>query len=476
MASIKVENRITRWQQQRWVLDAVIRTVGVEWDQARISSKSKPGGETAVSDFRAAARKIKKFDDFHREFAAAARKREAKARALEEQGRHVAAGESYISAALLWASACWPIFEDCPTLHEYEARMNACYAGFIKFAPHPIERAEIPFGKKQLPAYLHLPRQPAPGEKFPCVISIGGMDGSKENMVSIYGDRFLTRGLAVLALDGPGQAESVGRGIYFTESNFAEAGRAAYDWLAKHPAIDTDRLVIRSSSFGSYFGTVAAAALGDKIRGYAVAGVCHEPGCYTIFNMASPTFKARFMFMSGYDDEAAFDRFCKKIDLRPVAPKIECPYMVIAGENDQLSPIEHTERLFDLITAPKRLVIYEGANHGVGDAPSVEAGEEKSTMLADWLLDRIKGKKANSERVWVDSSGRATAQPFPKVTRTAATSAVRQNATSKTAKPGAAKAAKPRAAKVKSRRTPATAPKARAASRAKRPAALRRGR
>ena len=444
MASVNVENRITRWQQQRWVLDAVIRSVGVEWDQARIASKSKPGGEAAVSDFRAAARKIKKFDDFHREFAAAARKREGKALAFEEQGRLVAAGESYIAAALLWASACWPIFEDCPTLHEYEARMNACYAKFMRYAPHPITRAEIAFGKSHLPGYLHLPRKPAPGEKFPCVISIGGMDGSKENMVAIYGDRFLTRGLAVLALDGPGQAESVGRGLFFTESNFGPAGLAVHDWLAQQPAIDIDRLAIRSSSFGSYFGTVAAAALGDKVRGYAVAGVCHEPGCYTIFNMASPTFKARFMFMSGYDDEAKFDQFCKKIDLRPVAPKITCPYMVIAGENDQLSPIEHTERLFELITAPKRLVIYEGANHGVGDAPSAEAGEDKNTLLADWLFDRIRGKKAKTERVWIDSSGRATAKPF--------------------AKPARGKAVKAKAA----------GPKAKTASRAKRPAAARR--
>ncbi len=94
MASPEVETRITRWQQQRWVLDAVIRSVGPEWDQGRITSKSKPGGEVAVADFRAAARRIRKFDDFHREFAAAARKREGKAQAFEEQGRLVAAGES----------------------------------------------------------------------------------------------------------------------------------------------------------------------------------------------------------------------------------------------------------------------------------------------------------------------------------------------------------------------------------------------
>jgi pimeloyl-ACP methyl ester carboxylesterase len=412
MASLSVERRMTRWQQQRWMLDAVIRTVGIEWDQARIAAKSRPGGEVAEADFRAVARRVRKFDDIHREFAAQARKREAKARAFEEEGRTVAAAESYIAAALLWASACWPIFEASEVLHAYEERMSACYAKFIEFAPHLIERVEIPFGGKHLPAYLHLPRRPAKGEKVPCIISIGGMDGSKENMVAIYGDRFLTRGLAVLALDGPGQAESASRGIFFTPTNFGDAGLAVHDWLSRHPAIDTDRLAIRSSSFGSYFGTVAAAALGDRIRGYAVTGVCQEPGCHTIFNTASPTFKARFMYMSGFEDETAFDEFCQKIDLRPFAPQIKCPYMVIAGENDQLSPIEHTERLFELIKAPKRLVIYEGANHGVGDAASVDNGDDKNTMLADWLLDRINGKPARSERVWIDSSGRAHAEPF----------------------------------------------------------------
>ncbi|MFN4282501.1 MAG: alpha/beta hydrolase [Alphaproteobacteria bacterium] len=414
MASIAIERRTKRWQEQRWMLDAIIKAVGPEWDQGRIASKSKPGGEVAEKDFRAAARRMRKFDDMHREFAAAARKREARAKAYEEQGRLVTADESYIAAALLWASACWPIFEANETLHAYEERMNHCYAKFIKYAPHPVERVEVPFGKKSLPGYLHLPRKPAAGEKFPCVISIGGMDGSKENMVAIYGDRFLARGLAVLAIDGPGQAEAASRGVFFTPTAFADAGLAIHKFLAGKKAIDSDRLAIRSSSFGSYFGTVASAALGDKIKGYAVAGVCQEPGCHTIFETASPTFKARFMFMSGYDDEAAFDKMRQKIDLRPVAPKIKAPYMVVAGENDQLSPIEHTEALFELISAPKRLVIYEGANHSVADAPSVDAGDEKNALIADWLLDRIDGKPFRSERVWVTASGQAVVTPYGK--------------------------------------------------------------
>jgi dipeptidyl aminopeptidase/acylaminoacyl peptidase len=408
MTSVKVG----RFQQQRWLLDAVIRTVGIEWDQGRIASKSRPIGAELEAEMRAVARRIRKYDDIHREFAAQARKREARAEQFEREDRAVAAREAYLAASLLWSTACWPIHEDNALLRGYEARVNDCFARFIRFAPYPIERVDIPFGGKAMPAYLHLPRAPAKGERFPCVLIIGGMDSSKENMVSLYGDRFLERGLAVLALDGPGQAEAITRGIYFTESNFGDAAEATYRWLARHPAIDLDRLVVRGTSFGSYFGTVVAAALGDRIRGFAATGVCQEPGCDTIFNVASPTFKARFMFMSNYTDEDAFDAFCQRIDLRPFAPKIKAPYMVIAGENDQLSPIEHTEALFKLISAPKRLVIYEGANHGVGDAPSVANGEEKVTLLADWLLDRVNGKPMVSERVWVDSAGRPTSTPF----------------------------------------------------------------
>lgn len=420
MASVNIERRTARWQQQRWILDAIIRTIGPEWDQGRIESRSKTAGPAAETDYHAAARRMRKFDDIHREFASAARKREARARDFERQGRAVAARESYMAAAMLWASACWPIFEEGERLSGYEERMNACYAKYIKFAAHPIKRVDVPIGNKFMPAYLHLPRKPVNGEKFPVVFYCGGMDGSKENMVALYGDRFIERGFAVLAIDGPGQAEAVSRGIYFTPENWEKCAESAYEFLSKQPSIDIKRLVIRGSSFGSFWGTVAAATLGNRAKGYVTTGLCQEPGCWQIFNMASPTFKVRFMFMSGYDDEDAFDKFCKKIDLTPYMPKIKCPYMVIVGENEQLSPVEYTEEMFKLLKAPKRLVIFEGANHSVAGAPSAENGEDRNTMLADWLLDRVNGKTVKSERVWIDSSGKAHNEPFKPAARKSA--------------------------------------------------------
>ena len=69
--------------------------------------------------------------------------------------------------------------------------MNDCYDKYIQYAPRPIERVEIPFGDGVLPGYLALPHEPKNGEKFPCAIGIDGMDGSKEIMCSMYGDKML---------------------------------------------------------------------------------------------------------------------------------------------------------------------------------------------------------------------------------------------------------------------------------------------
>jgi len=409
--STKADGRMARWREQRWILDAVIRTVGVEWDQGRLRYGAAPGGAQAAAEFRTVGSKIKRVGDFVHEFSNAAKKREAKALSFEESGRLVSARESYMTAALLWAAGRWPIFETNEELEHLENKMNHCFSKFIEYAPHPVEKVRIPFEGKELPGYLHLPRKPQLGETFPCVVNIPGMDSSKETGVNMYGDSYLERGIAVLSIDGPGQAESVALGIFVTNSNHMDAAKIVADWLDVHPAIDSGKLMVRGTSFGTYWGLQWAAALGDRIKGVAVSGVCHEPGCDTIFNMASPSFKLRYMWMADYENEAEFDKFAKTIDLRPFVPAITCPVLILAGEQDQLSPVEHSYNVFDLITAPKEIVVYEGANHSVADASSVALGDNPKDYLADWLEARLLGQPLKSVKGFVDSSGRRTDAP-----------------------------------------------------------------
>ena len=84
----------------------------------------------------------------------------------------------------------------------------------------------------------------------------------------------------------------------------------------------------------------------------------------------------------------------------------------VAGESDQLSPIHHTLDLFDMITAPKRLVLYQDANHSVAQASSSELGENRESLVYDWLRDRVDAKPCVSEKVLVDSAGKMHATPY----------------------------------------------------------------
>ncbi len=401
------ERRSRRWRDQRWLMDAVVATIGIEWEQERLSHYARPAGPAAAPVFRSAGARMKKFSDAHREFASAARRIEARADHYAGLGRELPARESYILAALLWAAARWPLYEIDERYRSYEDRMVRCYDAFIERAPRPIELIDIPFEHDALSGLLHLPHAPADGETFPCIVNIGGMDGCKENVVSMYGDPWLERGIAVLAMDGPGQGVCPGRGIFVTADNHGPAGVATVDWLAKHPAIDPDRIALRATSFGTNFSIHAAAALGDRVKGLAQAFALHEPGCYSIFNSASPTFRMRFMLMSNVTDDDAFDRFAETFDVREAAAKISCPVLMIAGEDDELSPIEHTIDLYDRITAPKKLIVYEGAKHSLGGAASVAAGEHFGITTGEWIVDRLNGVAPDpDERAIIDMYGK----------------------------------------------------------------------
>ena len=114
----------------------------------------------------------------------------------------------------------------------------------------------------------------------------------------------------------------------------------------------------------------------------------------------------RFMFMADVTDDEAFDQFAKGFDPRPVAEKISCPILIVGGEDDELSPIEHTLDVYTRIKSPKKLVVYEGAKHSMGGATSVAQGPHFGHMMADWLLARAEGRPLGpDENILVDMYG-----------------------------------------------------------------------
>jgi dipeptidyl aminopeptidase/acylaminoacyl peptidase len=292
----------------------------------------------------------------------------------------------------------WAIYEDGNSLRTaWQERKRACYDNFIKYAGRPIERVELPYRGKKIQAILHLPGNMKAGAKVPCIMYIPGMDGVKEDNPAT-GDPFLERGFAVLAIDGPGQGETREGGITCNASNYADAGKLACDYLVKRSEIDGDRIGVMASSMGSYWAPRVVAEE-KRFKACAVQGVCMEPGQYAIFNMSSPTFKLNYMYMSGYDDEAAFDDFAKTLSLEGVTSKITCPYMVLAGEDDEHCDINFVYKLMGEIPAPKLLYVFEGERHSIRNPRT-------RPLAVNWLIDTLCGRPFKSEIIRIETSGK----------------------------------------------------------------------
>lgn len=387
--------RARRTKDQEWLYDLLIRASGPDFYWPMTERALSTVGMDGAVDIRSVRSSIKKFADITREMKRIGEKREAMAKNAEADGHLVTAGQNYFAAAAYYTFAQGTIHEDdSPVNLELSARKNACYGKFTRYAGHRVEKVEIPFEQSSLPGYLHYPS--GLSGRVPCVVFIGGMDNFTELLVTNPSDKFLERGMAVLTFDGPGQNEArITRKICCTEDNFIKAGKGAMEYLLSCKDIDPDRIGIYGTSMGSFWITQIV-AYDHRFKAAACAFVCHEPGMRTIFNHAVPIFRERYMWMAGYDDEDEFEDFAKKLTLEGLGGKIRCPFLIQAGEDDELSPIQHSHNLYDEIKTPKTIVVYKGEAHGVSDAMGVRA------YTADWIKDRFDGKPLESRRIFFD--------------------------------------------------------------------------
>lgn len=398
---------VKRFDEQRWVLDNVIQANGIDWDQGHTAVAIRAGGPAAVPDMVELRQRVKRLVDIGPAFGTLAEKREAAAKKAEQSGDKTAARDNYYLAANYWASAMWTIDEVNRKLITLNDRKRATFDKYSALADHHIEWVELPYRGRSLPAIFHLPPNYRSGAKVPVIVVVSGMDGFKERSVALYKDAWMERGYAVLAFEGPGYWEPPLRGLYVDVPGWAEAARTVADWLVKRPEIDTDMIGMTGVSYGSFFTAIMMAS-DSRYKACAVVGTCYEPGGETIFNRASPTFKKRFMFMSGITDEREFDEFRKTIDWNGYAQKVKGAYIVACGEYDQLCPLEYTEAFMKALGGPKQLLVYQGGNHSIALTTATTNGPEPREYQAEWMTARLEGKPFNNERWFIEANGNVT--------------------------------------------------------------------
>jgi 2,6-dihydroxypseudooxynicotine hydrolase len=329
---------------------------------------------TSYSDFQATMARITVWDDWCREWGRTGQYYEHLAEAAEAAGRTVTAGEAWRRAALCWHWGKF-VFVDHPdeqrAAHE---RTVACFRRGTGTLSPPAEPVRVPYAGTALAAYL---RVPATTQRPPVVIMMPGLDSVKEELQATA-EYMLSRGLAVIAVDGPGQGETEYE--LPIEPAYERVATAVADYLEGRDDIDPGRIGGFGVSLGGYYAARAAAYEPRIKAAVSLAG----PYQWALdWDILPPQTRATFQYRSGAATEAEARERMAAITLEHAAPLITRPLLVAAGGRDRLVPTYHAERLAGEAPGAELMLDPDGT-HGLTN----HAFESRSKM-ADWLAARL---------------------------------------------------------------------------------------
>ncbi len=382
----------------------------VHWDQGRIEYLALPVSPDNKGAFQSLKSSIRKLDDLPREMTKLARHVELRARAEERAGHEVSAGADFLAASVLYGGAQWPIYSTSKLNLVLEKKKTDCYLAYASHADHRIEAVEVPYEDTTVAAWFHLPIGYAGGE-VPCVVMTSGMDAFKEVGLLGAGDRYLSRGMAVLVVDVPGQGTSLVREIFYEPEKLGTVGINAFDVMAARSEVDANRIMVTGLSQGSFWATQMAAAE-PRYAACAVMFTCFDPHNTSMFAAQSPTFRQKFMYMTGTSTFEELQAAVAKMEVAPLSEKITMPYLVVMGEDDPLTDPAQTFSHLNAVPGPKELLFYVGEDHGPVTRSSGQLGPPVFRYIPDWMADRAAGHPLESRIITIDALGRPHPEPW----------------------------------------------------------------
>ena len=349
-----------------WTPDKRVAAADAHW-AARIVSNG-----TSYPDFQATTSRIVRWDDWCREWGRTGQHYEDLAAAAESDGRLITAGEAWRRAALCWHWGKF-VFTDHPdeqrAAHEHTV---ACFRRGADMLSPPAELVRIPYAGTTLAAYLRVP----PG-RWPVVIMIPGLDSVKEELQATA-EYLVSRGLAVVAIDGPGQGEA--EYDLPIEPAYERVTAAVVDYLRDRADIDPDRIGVFGVSLGGYYAA-RSAAYEPRVRAtVALSG----PYRWDLdWDALPPQTRTTFQHRSGAASAGEARKRAGTLTLEQAAARITSPLLVAAGGRDRLVPAYHAERLAREAPGAELLLVPDGSHGLTNHAP------EARSQLADWLAAHL---------------------------------------------------------------------------------------
>ena len=328
-----------------------------------------------LTDFQEVTAGIERWEDWCSAWSTRAAVHEGLGDKAHAEGHRLSAAEHWTRAAVCYHFGKFLFVNDMAQLRRAHMKAVECRNRALPFLDPPGERVAIAYEGKHLYGNL---RKPAGVAKAPIVVMCMGLDSAKEEMDD-YENRFLRRGLATLAFDGPGQGEAEYDFPICPE--YEKPVGAVIDYIESRDDVDAGRVGVWGVSLGGYYAP-RAACFDRRIKAcVALSGAFERKPTFEgrpIINVEA--FRVR-THSKNLEDAA---EITVRMTLRGHAKNITCPIYIVAGTKDRLTSPDEARKLAAEVSGPCVLSVIEGGNHVVNNL-----WYRYRDQSADWMAQQL---------------------------------------------------------------------------------------
>src|SRR3954467_15154125 len=319
-----------------------------------------------LADFEEVTASIERWEDWCAAWSARAKLHEDLAAEALRDAHRLTAGEHFVRAAMYYHFAKFVFVQHPLQMRAAHRKAVACYTSALPLMRPPGERVAVG-------PYVGVLRRPG-ASRCPVLVMAPGLDSTKEELHA-YEEPFLARGIATLAIDGPGQGEAE----YDIPicGDYERAARAVCDWIEDRDELDARRIAIWGVSLGGYYAP-RAAAYEKRIKACIALSGPYE--WEKIWDGLPELTRETFRVRSHSASDADAKHKARALTMVEAAPRIRCPIFVVTGRQDRLVPASHAEQLARSVAGPVELMVVEDGGHNANNRPY-----RYRSRTADWL-------------------------------------------------------------------------------------------
>jgi len=377
---------------------------------------STVAGAADIGECLATAQRIKEgdFEGWYTEWNKTATRIHAAADESMKNGHRVSAREAYLRASNYYRCAEFYLHgnRDDPRIPELSGKSMDCFRKVVELSPLDIETVEIPYEKTVLPGYVYRPG--GKKKRRPTLILMTGFDGTQEEFYS-SGAAATARGFNLVTFEGPGQGRVIHeQGLPF-RPDWENVVTPVVDFLMTLDDVDPKKIALEGLSFGGYLAPRAAAFEHRLAACIANGGVFDFIGSRVPPGMTREQMVGMMRDYPEESNESMKKMMDEKVEMRwsiehgmyvfkvtspaewfvkaseytmeGVADKVECPTLVIDGENE-FSFTGEAKKLYDALVCPRAWMFFT-EEEGAGDHCQVAAQALSGQRVFDWLEEAL---------------------------------------------------------------------------------------